>query len=67
MISDKCDAYTAKKILGYKGRKSYVSAARGLAKREEKQRGIEEETNLQTSYWSPPIRRRDKSMKKQSK
>ena len=38
---DKCDAYTAKETLGYRGRKSYVSAARGAAKIEEKQRRIE--------------------------
>ena len=33
---DKCDAYTEKEILGYRGRKSYVSAAREAAKREKK-------------------------------
>ena len=32
MRLNKCDAYTAKETLGYRGRKSYVSAA----KREEK-------------------------------
>ena len=53
MRLDKCDVYTAKERLGYRGRKSYVSVARGAAKREKKQRGTEEETNLQTSYWSP--------------
>ena len=52
---------TAKETLDYRGRKSYVSAA----KREEKQRGTEEETNLQTNYWSLPIRRREEPMKKQ--
>ena len=36
MRLDKCGAYTAKETLGYMGRKSYVSAARGAAKREEK-------------------------------
>ena len=45
------------------GRKSYVSAARGAAKREEKQSGTEEETN----YWSSPTRRRDEPMKKQNR
>ena len=28
MRLDKCDAYTTKETLGYRGRKSYVSAAR---------------------------------------
>ena len=35
---DKCDAYTANETLGYRGRKSYVSATRKAAKRKEKQR-----------------------------
>ena len=35
---DKCDAYTAKETLGYRGRKSNMSAARGAEKREEKQK-----------------------------
>ena len=56
MRLDKCNAYTAKETLGYRGRKSYVSAAREAAKREEKQRETDIETNLQTNYWSPPIR-----------
>ena len=47
---EKCDAYTAKKIIGYRGRKSYVSATRGVAKREEKQRRTGEETILQINY-----------------
>ena len=34
MRLDKYDAYTAKETLGYRGRKSYVSVARGAAKRE---------------------------------
>ena len=54
MRLDKCDAYIAKEILGYKGRKSYVSAARKAVKREEKQRRTEEETSLQLNYRSPP-------------
>ena len=45
MRLDKYDVHSAKEILGYKGRKSFVSAAR-----EEKQRGTEEETSLQLNY-----------------
>ena len=40
MRIEKCDAYKAKEILGYRGGKSYVSAA----KREENQRGTTVET-----------------------
>ena len=47
MRLDKCDAYTAKETMGLK---SYVSAAREVGKREKK---TEEETYLQTNYWSP--------------
>ena len=43
MRLDKCDVYTAKEILGYRGRNSYMSAAREAAK-EKKNRGTEEET-----------------------
>ena len=50
MRLDKCDAYTAKETLCYRGRKSYVSAARAAAKREKKQRGTEKETNLKLNY-----------------
>ena len=39
-----------------------MSAARGAAKREEKQRGTGEEINLHANYW-----RRDELMKKQNK
>ena len=66
MRLDKCDTYTAKETLGYRGRKLYVSAARGAAKRKENKKGTEEETNLQTNYWSPPIRSRVEPMKKQN-
>ena len=38
MKLDKYDSYTAKEILGYRERKSYMSVERGAAKREEKQR-----------------------------
>ena len=38
MRLDKCEAYTAKETLGYRQTKFYVSAERGTAKREEKQR-----------------------------
>ena len=55
MKLDKCNAYTAKEILGYSRRKSYVSAAR------------EEETSLQLNYRSPPIRKRDEPMKIQNR
>ena len=34
-----------------------------VAKREEKQGGTEEETNLLTNYWNPPLRRRDEPIK----
>ena len=54
MKLDICDAYIAKETLGYRERKSYVSAVRGTAKTEEKQRGTGEKTNLQANYWSPP-------------
>ena len=63
MRLDKCNAYTANEILGYRGRKSYVSAA----KREEKQRGTEEEASLQLNYRSSPLRRRDEPMKNQNR
>ena len=53
MRLDKCNVYTAKEKLGYRGRKSYVSVARGAEKREEKQRGTEEGTSLQINYRSP--------------
>ena len=62
----KCDAYTAKETLGYRGRKFYLSVARGAAKREEKQRGTGEEINLQANYWSPLIKKRYEPMKKQN-
>ena len=67
MKLDKCDAYTTKETLGYRGRKSYVSATRRTAKREEKQRGIEEETNLQANYWNLSIIRRHQPMQKQNR
>ena len=53
MRFEKCDAYTAKKTLGYRGRKTYVAAARGPEKREENQRGTREETNPQTITKAP--------------
>ena len=58
MRLDKCDAYTAKKTLVYKGRKTYVAA-----KREENQRGTGGETNNQSS----PIWRREEPMEKQKR
>ena len=67
MRLDKCDVYTAKETLGYRERKSYITAERGAAKREIKQRGTKEETNLQKNYQSPPIRRINKQMKKQNR
>ena len=60
MRLDKCDPYIPKET-SYRGRKSYMSAA----KREEKQRGAEKD--LQTNYWSPPIRKRNEPMKKQKR
>ena len=59
----KYDAFTAKEKLGYRGRKSCVSVVRGAAKREEKQRGTEEETNLQINYSSSPIKNRENEEK----
>ena len=53
MRLDKCDACTVKETLGYRGRKSYLSAAREAGKREENQRGTEEETNLQLTIGAP--------------
>ena len=44
-----------------------MTAARGAAKREEKQRGTEGETSLQLNYRSPPIRKRDEPMKIQNR
>ena len=49
MSLDKCDRYPAMEPLGVRGRKSYVVAARGAAKRKENQRGTREETNNQRS------------------
>ena len=57
MRLDKWDAYTTKEVLGYKWRKSYMSAARET----------EEETSLQTIYWSLPIRKTDELMKNWNK
>ena len=45
MILDKCDAFTAKETPWCRERKTYVAAARELAKREENQRGMNGETN----------------------
>ena len=42
MRHNKIDEYAAKETLGYLEGKSYISAARGAAKREENQRGIKE-------------------------
>ena len=67
MRLDKCNAYTAKETLGYRERKSYMSAARVAAKREEKQRETEEETSLKINYRNPPIRRRDEPIKIRTK
>ena len=53
MRLDKCNAYTAKETLGYRERKSYMSAARVAAKREEKQRETEEETSLKIIIGTP--------------
>ena len=37
MRLDKCDAYTAKETLGYKGKKTYLAATRGPTKWEEQE------------------------------
>ena len=47
MRLNKCNAYTAKEILGCKGRNFCVSAAREAVKRKEKKRETEKETSLQ--------------------
>ena len=44
MRTEICDSYKAKEILGYRRGKSYVSSARGAAKREENQIGTTVET-----------------------
>ena len=67
MILDKSDAYSAKETLRYSGRKSYLAAARGVAKREENQRRTRRETNPQTNNQSSPMRRRKKPMKEQTR
>ena len=46
MRFDKCNTYMATVTLGYQGRKSYISAARGATKKEENQRETGEEANL---------------------
>ena len=38
MRLDKCDVYTTKETLGYRGRKPYISPVRGAAETEENQR-----------------------------
>ena len=51
MRLNKCDAYTAKETLGYRGRKFYMSAA----KRAEKKRGTEEEKkDYRQTIGAPP-------------
>ena len=45
MRLDKCDEYTAKENLGYRGRKTYVAAGKGPAKREENLRVTRREKN----------------------
>ena len=62
---DKCDAYTAKEILGYRGRKLYMAVARGAAKTEENQRGTRGETNQQKNNQSSLMRRREEPMEEQ--
>ena len=52
MRLDKCNTYTVKETLGYRRRKKYAVAARGTAKREEKQWRTNRETNSQTNHQS---------------
>ena len=52
MRIEKCDAYKGKEILGYRGGKSYVSAARGTTV----------ETIPQSKNHSPLMRRKEESM-----
>ena len=66
MKLNKCDAYTVKETQWYKGRKTYVATVRGLAKREENQRGKRRETNPQTNNQSSPISRREKPKEEQN-
>ena len=42
MRLDKCDVYTEKETLGYRGRKSFVSVAGGAAKRKKTERSRKE-------------------------
>ena len=58
MSLDKCDRYPAMEPLGVRGRKSYVVAARGAAKRKENQRGTRGETNPQTNNQRSQMRSR---------
>ena len=58
MRLDKCDAYTAKKALGYKGRKAYIAVTRRPANREKNQGGTRGKTNTQNNNQSSPKRRR---------
>ena len=60
MRHNKIDEYAAKETLGYLEGKSYISAARGAAKREENQRGIKREAKTQTKNQCSQRRRREK-------
>ena len=64
MRLDKCDVYTAKETLGYRGRKILCVSGKRRRKKKRQQRWTEGETNLQTHYWSSSIKRRDEPMKK---
>ena len=59
---DKCDAYTAKETLGYWGRKSFMSAARGAAKSERERRRNKPTDKL----IGAPNKRIDEPMKNQN-
>ena len=64
MKLEKCDAHTAKETLGFRGRKSYVSAERGTAKGDEKQRETRGEANPQKNNQSSQRREKRKNARK---
>ena len=45
----KCDTYIVKETLWHRGRKSYISAVRGVEKRKKNQRGTRGEAKTQTN------------------
>ena len=50
---DKCDVYTTKETLGYKERKSYVSAARGAAKEKKNRERLKKKQTYRQTIGAP--------------